>query len=440
MMISNIGVLYDWPAAYTPNSGPMDAFVNVQFSEDRTRTAQAYAELLRRRLREQFSGIEFAFDTGGLITAALNFGLPSPINIQVEGNRLDVAYDIARQIQERIQPVPGTVDVRIQQKLDYPQIEVNVDRVKAAHLGLTQENVVKNVVTTLNSSINFDPAFWIDHRNGNHYFIGAQYREEDIESLETLKNVPINSPLQPEPILLRNIADFRRAAAPAEVNHLNITRVVDVFANVQGRDIGSVAADIEARLKDLETPEGYFVRMRGEVQSMRESFGSLGFGLILAVMLVYLVMVIQFRSFLDPFIVMFAVPLGIVGVLWMLFLTGTNLNIQSLMGVIMMVGIVVAFSLLMVDFANRLRSEGVELEQAILEAAKIRLRPILMTSLAATLGLAPMAIAGGANIPLARAVIGGVLASTVLTLVVVPILYTLLKRKQVVTSEDEVRT
>jgi CzcA family heavy metal efflux pump len=439
MMISNIGVLYDWPAAYTPNSGPMDAFVNLQFSEDRTRTAQEYADLLRRRLREQFSGIEFAFDTGGLITAALNFGLPSPINIQVEGNRLDVAYDIARQIQERVQQVPGTVDVRIQQKLDYPQIEVNVDRVKAAHLGLTQENVVKNVVTTLNSSINFDLAFWIDHRNGNHYFIGAQYREEDIKSLETLKNVPINSPLQPEPILLRNIADFKRAAAPAEVNHLNITRVVDVFASVERRDIGSVAADIEAKLKDLETPEGYFVRMRGEVQSMRESFGSLGFGLILAVMLVYLVMVIQFRSFLDPFIVMFAVPLGIVGVLWMLFLTGTNLNIQSLMGVIMMVGIVVAFSLLMVDFANRLRSEGVELERAIQEAAKIRLRPILMTSLAATLGLVPMAIAGGANIPLARAVIGGVLASTVLTLVVVPILYTLLKRKQAVSNEDEVR-
>ncbi len=363
MMISNIGVLYDWPAAYTPNSGPMDAFVNLQFAEDRTRTAQEYAHPLRRRLREQFPGIEFAFDAGGLITAALNFGRPSPINIQVEGNKLEVAYDIARQIQERVERVPGTVDVRIQQKLDYPQIEVNVDRVKAAYLGLTQENVVKNIVTTLNSSINFDPAFWIDHRNGNHYFIGAQYREEDIESLETLKNIPINGPLQPEPIPLRNIADFERTAAPAEVNHLNITRVIDVFANVEGRDIGSVAADIEAKLKDLETPEGYFVRMRGEVQSMRESFGSLGFGLILAVMLVYLVMVIQFRSFLDPFIVMFAVPLGIVGVLWMLFLTGTNFNIQSLMGIIMMVGIVVAFSLLMVDFANRLRGEGLELER-----------------------------------------------------------------------------
>ncbi len=429
-MISNIGVLYDWPAAYTPNSGPMDAFVNLQFSEDRTRTAQQYASLLRGKLRERFYGIEFAFDTGGLITAALNFGLPSPINIQVEGNKLETAYEVSSQIKEIVERVPGTVDVRIQQKLDYPQIKVDVDRVKAANLGLTQEHVVKNVVTTLNSSVNFDPAFWIDETNGNHYFIGAQYRESDIKSIETLKDVPINSPAQPEPIPLRNLATFKRATAPGEVNHYNITRVIDVFANVEGRDIGAVAAEIEKKLSDVKKPEGYFVRMRGEVQSMRESFGSLGFGLLMAVALVYLVMVIQFRSFLDPFIVMFAVPLGLVGVLWMLFLTDTNLNIQSLMGVIMMVGVVVAFSLLMVDFANRLRGEGVEVERAILEAAKLRLRPILMTSLAATLGLVPMAIAGDANIPLARAVIGGVLASTVLTLVVVPILYTLLKRGQ----------
>ena len=429
-MISNIGVLYDWPAAYTPNSGPMDAFVNLQFSEDRTRTAQQYANMLRDKLRERFHGVEFAFDTGGLITAALNFGLPSPINIQVEGNKLETAHEVTSQIKEIVERVPGTVDVRIQQKLDYPQIKVDVDRVKAANLGLTQEHVVKNVVTALNSSVNFDPAFWIDESNGNHYFIGAQYRESDIKSIETLKDVPINSPAQPEPIPLRNLATFERATAPGEVNHYNITRVIDVFANVEGRDIGAVAAEIEQKLNDVKKPEGYFVRMRGEVQSMRESFGSLGFGLLMAVTLVYLVMVIQFRSFLDPFIVMFAVPLGLVGVLWMLFLTDTNLNIQSLMGVIMMVGVVVAFSLLMVDFANRLRGEGVEVERAILEAAKLRLRPILMTSLAATLGLVPMAIAGDANIPLARAVIGGVLASTALTLVVVPILYTLLKRGQ----------
>ncbi|MEE9149893.1 MAG: efflux RND transporter permease subunit, partial [Candidatus Tectomicrobia bacterium] len=241
MVISNIGVLYDWPAAYTPNSGPMDAFINVQLTQDRRRTAQDYAHQLRLNLRDAFPGVEFAFNTGGLITAALNFGLPAPINIQVEGNKLDVAYGIARRLKEAVEQVPGTVDVRIQQKPDYPQIQIEVDRVKAAYLGLTQEAVVKNIVTSLNSSINFDPAFWIDHANGNHYFLGAQYREEDIHSLETLENILITGKNGTQPILLKNIATFRRTTAPAEINHLNITRVTDIYANVRGRDIGSVA-------------------------------------------------------------------------------------------------------------------------------------------------------------------------------------------------------
>ncbi|MGB7290812.1 MAG: efflux RND transporter permease subunit [Thermodesulfobacteriota bacterium] len=431
MMISNIGVLLDWPAAYTPNSGPQDAFINLQLSEGRKKTSQEYAEVLREILNEKFTGIEFAFDTGGIISSALNFGLPSPIDIQVEGNDLHVAYGIAEEIKKIVETVPGTADVRIQQKIDYPQIQVNVDRVKAAYLGLTQEDVVKNIVTTLNSSINFDPAFWIDHRNGNHYFLGAQYREKDIDSLETLNNIPLKSSGQNShngsPVLLKNIASFERTTAPAEVNHLNISRVIDVFSNVSGRDIGSVASDIEKRLKGLDVPSGYFVGMRGEVQNMRDSFGSMAFGLLLAVILVYLVMVIQFRSFLDPLIVMFAIPLGLIGVVLMLMVTGTNLNIQSIMGIIMMVGIVVSFSILLVDFINRLIDEGAGLEEAVLTASGIRLRPILMTALAAVLGLTPMAIVGGVNIPLARAVIGGVLASTILTLVVVPILYTLLK-------------
>jgi multidrug efflux pump subunit AcrB len=311
-----------------------------------------------------------------------------------------------------------------------------VDRVKAAYLGLTQEDVVKNVVTTLNSSINFAPAFWIDHRNGNHYFIGAQYRESAIRSLDTVEDIPITGPRQRMPVMLKQIATFDRTTAPAEVDHHNITRVIDIYANVSGRDVGRTAADIERAIADIKPPEGYFVRMRGEVASMRESFAGLGFGLVMAVILVYLVMVVQFRSFIDPFIVMFAVPLGFIGVLLMLFLTRTHLSIQSLMGVIMMVGIVVSFSVLLVEFANRLRQEGQSAEEAIRAAARIRLRPILMTSLAAMLGLIPMAIAGGANIPLARAVIGGVLASTVLTLFVVPVLYTFLKRQSPATAGD----
>ncbi len=349
------------------------------------------------------------------MTAALNFGLPSPIDIQIEGNKLEVAHDIAEKIKRFAQTVPGAVDARIEQRLDAPLINVEVDRIKAAQLGLTQETVVKNIVTAFNSSINFAPSFWVDQNNGNHYFVGAQYREEDIRSLETAQDIPITDKAQATPIPLRNIAKFSYTTAPVEINHHNITRVTDVFVNVQGRDVGSVAADLEKFVNRMrndrsQLPEGYFIQMRGEVKSMRDSFKSLGFGFGLAIVLVYLVMVFQF-----------------------LFLTGTSLNIQSVMGSIMMVGIVVSFSVLLVECANHLRAEaqakGIRrsAREAIVEAASIRLRPILMTGLSAILGLTPMALAGGANIPLARAVIGGVMAAMVMVLLVVPILYLLLK-------------
>ncbi|MBI5394472.1 MAG: efflux RND transporter permease subunit [Verrucomicrobia bacterium] len=439
IVIANMGVLFDWPAAYTPNSGSQDAFVLVQLIENHKRSSFDYVNELRERLPRELPGVEFSFDTGGMLTAALNFGLPSPINVQVEGNNLEQARGIAGKIVAHAKTVRGTVDVRIQQRLDSPQLKVEVDRIKAAQLGLTQEGIVKNIVTAFNSSINFAPSFWIDERNGNHYFIGAQYREADMKSIETLLDVPVTGKEQPVPVMLRNVAKVIHATAPTEINHHNITRVIDVFVNVQGRDVGSVAADIEEYLDQIrhdraQVPEGYFIQMRGEVKSMRESFVSLGFGFALAVILVYLVMVFQFRSFLDPFIVMFAVPLGLIGVALILFLTGTSLNIQSLMGIIMMVGIVVSFSVLLVEFANRRHEEAVaagadkSLRDTLIEAAGIRLRPILMTSLAAILGLTPMAIAGGVNIPLARAVVGGVAAATLLVLFVVPILYVLFKR------------
>jgi len=441
IIISNIGVLLDWPAAYTPNSGPSDAFILVQLANKHSKSTFDYVDELREKLPREFPGIEFSFDTGGMMTAALNFGLPSPINIQVEGKDLHVARGIAAKIVRQAEAVPGAVDVRIQQRLDAPIINVDVDRVKAAQVGLAQESVVKNIVTALNSSINFAPSFWIDEVTGNHYFIGAQYREENIKSLETVLDIPITGRKQSTPIPLRNLAKFSRGTAPLEVNHVNITRVTDIYVNVRGRDVGSVAANIEKYIQQIQNdrsavPEGYRIEMRGEVKSMKESFQSLGFGFVLAVVLVYLVMVVQFRSFLDPFIVMFAVPLGLIGVAVMLWLTGTYLSIQSAMGTIMMVGIVVSFSVLMVDFANRLideargRGQCKTPREAIVEAAGIRLRAILMTGLSAVLGLTPMAIAGGANIPLARAVVGGVMAAVVLVLFVVPVLYLLFKREE----------
>jgi len=434
-------VLLDWPAAYTPNSGPQDTFILVQLAQHHGRSTFSYVDELRKKLPQQFPGTEFNFDTGGMLSAALNGGLPSPINIQIEGNKLEVAHDIAEKIKRFAETVSGAVDARIQQRLDAPQINIDVDRVKAAQVGLTQEEIVKNIVTALNSSTNFAPSFWIDEKNGNHYFIGAQYRENDIQSINTVLDIPITGKKQPVPVALRTVAKFSRGTAYSEINHLNITRVTDVFVNVHGRDVGSVAGDIERYIDKItndraQVPEGYSIQMRGEVQSMRESFKSLGFGFVLAVVLVYLVMIVQFRSFLDPFIVMFAVPLGLIGVAWILFLTRTYLSIQSVMGIIMMVGIVVSFSVLMVDFANRILAEAVEKNErksprdAITEAAAIRLRPILMTGLAAILGLTPMAMFGGANIPLARAVVGGILAALALVLFVVPVLYVLFKREK----------
>src|SRR5712692_7091069 len=442
-IISNTGVLNDWPAAYTPNSGAQDAFINVQLSPARARSAQSYVAKLRADLPERFPGIEFNYDTGGLLTAALNFGLPSPINIQVEGNDLRTSRDIAEKIKALVEAVAGTADVRIQQRLDYPQLDVTVDRVKAAYVGLTQQDVLKNATSALNSSISFDPAFWIDDRNGNHYFLGVQYPEDQIKSRETLENIPVTGQGQDTPILLRNIADFKRSTGALETNHVNIVRVIDLYANVQGRDIGSVAGEIQQSINSLEVPSGYRIQMRGEVSSMKESFQSLTFGLALAAMLVYLVMVAQFRSFLDPFIIMFAVPLGLIGVIWMLLLTGTTLNIQSFMGTIFMVGIAVSNSILLVEFANRLMRDGLPMREAVVRASGIRLRPIVMTSLAAILGLFPMGFLAGrgaeANVPLARAVIGGLTVSTILTLVVVPVLFTLLKRDRTATNvADEI--
>lgn len=443
MMISNIGVLMDWPAAYTPNTGPMDSFILVQLKEGARNGTFSYVNILRKRLREKFPGVEFAFDTGGMLTAALNFGLPSPINIQVAGSRLETSYEIAEAIVKEVKKVQGTADVRIAQRLDYPAIDIEVDRVKAAHLGISQEDIVKNIVTALNSSISFNPGFWIDHLSGNHYFIGAQYFEEDIRSLQTLETIPITSSDTIKATVLKNIATFRRTTAPAMVNHLNITRVIDVYANVSGRDVGSIAAEIEKRLERSEKlqtlmakykQKGYTYHIRGEVQSMKESFRQFGAGLVIAIILVYLVMVVPFRSFRDPFIILCSVPLGFIGVAFMLYFTNTNMSIQSFMGIIMMVGMVVEYSVLLVDFANKLQERGVVKEEAIIQAAEIRLKPILMTSLTTIFALLPMAIgigsSGGANIPLARSIIGGVVGAVILNVMVVPCLYTIFGRNR----------
>ncbi|MBI4603470.1 MAG: efflux RND transporter permease subunit [Planctomycetes bacterium] len=443
-IISNLGVLLDWPAAYTWNSGPMDAFVLVQLKEDRTRSSLEHVERLREVLPEKFPGVEFAFDTAGMLTTALNFGLPSPIDVRVEGTKgYPRAAEIAKHLRNEIAKVPGAADVRIQQKVDYPQVSIEVDREKAAYYGLTQEEIVKNIVTATSSSINFKPAFWIDERNGNHYFLGAQYREAAIRSFETLEDLLITSAATRQPVPLKDLATFELTTAPAEITHLNITRMVDIFVNVaRGHDVGSVSRGVDRvieRTRSAEVagekviPEGFRVFQAGELESFRRSFGSFGFGFALAAVIVYLILVVLFRSFGEPLVILLAVPLGLVGVGWTLWTTGTTLNIQAFMGMILMVGLVVEYGIILVDFANLRRAEGSPLEEAIVEAASIRLRPILMTSLTTVLALVPMAFfggrEGGANAALARTILGGVLAATVLTLAVMPALYRLLARR-----------
>ena len=435
-IVTNTGVLYDWPAAYTPNAGPMDSFLNVQLSEAHHTSAQDYVNRLRQVLPQKFPGVSFAFDTGGLLSAALNYGLPSPIEVQVIGNSLEVGQNIAREVEARIRQVRGTADVRIQQKLDYPVFNIDVDRVKAAYLGLTQQDVVQNIVTALNSSVNFLPGFWIDEKNGNHYFLGAQYPEDLIRNVSTLEDIPLTDPspgtsAPREPTLVKNIAKITRGVSPLEVEHRSITRVTDIYANVSGRDIASVADDIEKRLDGIQVPPGYRVVMRGEVESMRESLAGLGFGLLMAIALVYLVMVAQFRSFLDPLIVLVTVPLSLPGTILMLLLTGTTVNIQSFIGTIFLVGIEVSNQVLLVDFANRLHAQGMSIYEAVVKASSIRIRPILMTAAATLAAMIPMTFRLGtgaeANVPLARAVVGGLLFSLLLTRFVVPGLYVMLK-------------
>ncbi len=461
LLVSNIGVLLDWPAAYTPNAGAMDAFMLVQTKGKKANIFE-YVKRMRARLTERFPGTDFAFDTGGMMTAALNMGEPSPLHFQIQTSKLDSAIDIATTIKDVASEVPGTADARIAQRYDNPILEVEINRERALDYGLTVEEVMKNLISATNSSINFQPAFWIDKNKGNHYFLGVQYPEE-LLSIEALKDIPIRGGSTGS-VRMRDVVTFQRTEGPAVVNHRNISRVTDVYVNVlKGFDLGTVCRSIEDKLVKLgakpsqdergelyqlgtiENDEdawksqplanynkfkGRTIRMMGEVRTMRDSFSQFSVGLVIAIALVYLVMVGLFQSFVDPLIVMLAIPMGFIGVVVGLMLTGTHLSIMSFMGIIMMVGIVVEYSIVLVDFANHQVHQGTSPREAIIEAAKVRLRPILMTSLTTWLAMLPMAIGfggGDANVPLARAIIGGVIGATILSLLVVPCLYVMLK-------------
>jgi multidrug efflux pump subunit AcrB len=427
-----------------------------------------------RLLRDpHFEELSVSFDTGGMVSAALNYGASSPIDIQVEGGSEQDAMALAKQIRNRVKDIRGAADVRVLQRLDAPYLVLEVDRQKAAQVGLSASDVILQVVAAMNSSVSINRNFWIDAKTGNQYFVAVQYPEERGRSLDDLLNRVYATGANQEqlvPLTSLLVHPLKRPLAAVEVNHLSLQRVFNVLVNTEDRDIGSLARDIQVELAALQKQtnarvarlekeaEGLRARqdagsrerlrklekeverlrrlhpvLKGEYERMTESFTSLGGGLAMAAVLVYLLLVALFRSWLGPFIIMFTVPLGLIGVLAILFVTKTTLNVQSEMGVIFLVGIVVSNGVLLVDFANKQRKLGATVHGAITTAAAIRFRPILMTFLATFLDLIPMAIGMGkgseANVPLARAVVGGLLTSTCLTLVVVPILYTLVNKE-----------
>jgi multidrug efflux pump subunit AcrB len=465
IIISELGVVADWSAAYTPNSGPMDSVVKVQLKHERHATAQEYVHRLRQAFASDpdpdVNELEYAFDAGGMIRSAMNEGKANPINVRVTGKSLTKAYEVAESLMGEIKQVSGVVDCRILQRLNYPEYIVDVDQAKAAEVGLDQDTVMRNLIASLNSSIQFNKRnFWIDPVSHNQYYVGVQYPEEDIESLDTLLDVVITSPAQKKSIPLRNVATVRKAEIPAEVTHADLQPTIDLAMGVYGRDLGHVAADVAKVIGRHGVPrkisewqpydptskapkllDGSMITLSGEYTRMQDTFINMGTGLILASLLVYFLMVALFRSWLSPLVILSAVPVGLIGVVLMLYVTKTAINLQSLLGVIFMVGIVVSNTVLMVDFAQHLRRhEKLSPTDAIIKAASIRVRPVIMTALAALFALIPMALAvargSEANAPLGRAVIGGLIAGLITTLFVVPSLYSLVIRGEL-TDEDD---
>ena len=447
-----IGLPVSYVLAYvrTENVGPMDSEILISLKPDHHPTA-GYMRELRRVLPHDFPGSSFYFLPADIVTQVLNFGLAAPIDIQVEGNNFDDTAVLARRLRDSMVRTPGLADVHLAQVLDYPTLRVNVDRVRAAELGMSQRDVANSMLTALSSSALVAPNFFLNPINNVNYIVAVRIPYQKIDSVNTLMATTVTPPsagnlLQAAPgvadpvprapaQVLSNVATIRADVEPDQINHYTVQRVLDVEASVDGRDLGSVVKDIRRQIAAIgKLPAGIRINVRGQNEVMEQSFRSLLLGLILAILLVYFLMVTLFQSWLDPFIIMMAVPGALVGILWMLAITGTTLNVESLMGSIMAVGIAVSNSILLVSFANDLRVEhGMNAHDAALEAGKVRLRPVLMTALAMVIGMIPMALAmgegGEQNAPLGRAVIGGLCVATFVTLFVVPVVYSLLRVK-----------
>jgi multidrug efflux pump subunit AcrB len=452
LILDNMGMSPSFTVrAYVDNGtvSNADGEILVALKEEHSPTA-GYVARLREELPRRFPGCIFYFQPADITSQILNFGLPAPINVQVVGVSAAGNLAAARELRREIARIPGIADVHIHQITDQPTLRLDVDRIMASEMGLSQQNVASSVLVSLSSTSQTAPNYWVNPTNRVNYVLAVQTPPDRLGTIDAMMNTPIlngqaavgasssrsNDPIVGnQPQLLSNLAGLRRTVSESVVSHYNVQPVFEVYANVQGRDLGSVSADVERVVNSIrpKLPRGSTIAIRGQVESMNSSFAGLAFGLVFAVLLVYFLIVVNFQSWLDPFIILTALPGALAGILWMLFLTQTTLSVPALMGAIMCIGVATANSILMITFANDQRREGLDAVDAALAAGSTRLRPVMMTALAMIVGMLPMSLGlgegGEQNAPLGRAVVGGLLVATFFTLVFVPVLYTVLRRK-----------
>jgi multidrug efflux pump subunit AcrB len=415
--------------------GPFDAEILISLNQEHHHPTAGYIRQLRRCLTDAFPGVLFFFQPADIVSQVLNFGLPSPIDIQIEGRDQKSNYEIAGQIADKLRQIPGAVDVHVQQMFDLPSLQVKTDRTKVQEVGFTERDVASSMLVALSGSFQTTPSFYLNPANGVSYQVASQVPQYRLDSLQALTAIPVTGPSGAAPQLLGNLATISRGAEQAVVSHYDVQPVIDVYGDVQGRDLGAVANVFEKIVHEAEKklPRGSSIKVRGQVETMRSSFLGLGFGLLFAIALVYLLIVVNFQSWTDPFIIITALPGALCGIVWMLFLTRTTLNVPSLMGAVMSIGVATANSILVVTFARERLAETGNALTAALDAGYIRLRPVVMTALAMIIGMVPMSLGlgegGEQNAPLGRAVIGGLLFATVATLFFVPVIFCMIRSR-----------
>jgi multidrug efflux pump subunit AcrB len=437
-ILDNIGLPYSPLNTMHSTSGVIganDVDVLVSLRKDHHPTAE-YVRDLREKLPGEFPGVEFYFLPADIVTQILNFGLPAPIDVQIEGSNVQASHEVAEKILAQLHQVPGLTDLHIQQPLDYPTLDVNVDRTKASQAGYTERDIASSVLNTLSGSFQVTPMFFVNWDNGVSYNLVAQTPQYRLQTVKDIQNIPIAESNNGNPEILADVASMQRSHEMAIVSHYNIRRVIDIYGAVQDRDLGSINREVQrivdANRKSL--PRGTFLTVRGQVETMHSSYLGLLAGLGFAIVLVYMLIVVNFQSWLDPFIIITALPAAMAGIILFLFLTHTTLSVPALMGALMCVGVATANSILVISFATeRLHVHG-NAVQAAIEAGNTRFRPVIMTALAMIIGMVPMALGlgdgGEQNAPLGRAVIGGLLCATVATLVFVPSVFALFHQRK----------